>query len=104
MQIPDKWREYQCQDYFDSALPFEGSWDEHSQVWTIELLEGIEEDTKAEFLQVGRPGVDDTGFGYRKSQQGFWAMYRGAGTGEFKYLAATIQEFLDGWYAGAISI
>ena len=103
MDIPEHWRGYPCQDYFSSALAIEGYWDEPAQLWLIEPAERVEEDVKSEFLQVGRPGVDSIGFGYRKGHPGFWALHRMV-TREFQYLAPTVKEFMAGWYAGEISV
>jgi hypothetical protein len=69
----------------------------------MEPVERIEEDIEAEFLQIGRPGVDNIGFGYRKSEAGFWAYHRMADR-EFQYLASTVQEFLAGWFSGCIIV
>jgi len=73
MNIPDKWRVYECTDYFESALAMHGYWDERSQIWVIEPIERVEERTDCKFLQIGRPGVDGIGFGYRLGQSGIWA-------------------------------
>jgi hypothetical protein len=96
MRIPEQWRDYPCQDYFSSRLAVEGFWDEHAQLWLIEPAENLAEENEAEFLQVGRPGVDDIGFGYRKAQRGIWAFYR-KGRDDFQFLAPTIQQFLLAW-------
>jgi hypothetical protein len=103
MEVPKRWRDYPCVDYFSSPLASDGYWDEPSQLWLIEACERVEEELEAGFLQVGRPGVDSIGFGYRKGQPGFWAMHRMDG-GEFQYLAPSVQEFLDGWFAGRITV
>lgn len=103
MEVPDQWREYPCDDYFSSPLAIHGHWDEFGQIWTIEPSERVEEEAKSEFLQVGRPGVDSIGFGYRKGQPGFWAMHRMEG-GRFQHLAPSVQEFLEGWFAGRITV
>lgn len=103
MDVPPRWREYPCSDYFSSSLAGDGYWDEPGQLWLIEPCERVEEELEACFLQIGRPGVDGIGFGYRKCQPGFWAMHRMEGD-EFQYLAPTVQEFLDGWFAGRITV
>lgn len=53
--VPKQWREYPCEDYFSSPLAVGGYWSESGQLWLIEPAERVEEDTEAEFLQVGRP-------------------------------------------------
>src|SRR5262245_18371095 len=100
--VPNRWREYSCEDYFVSALAKQGYWHEPGQVWIIEAGERIEGEPETDFLQVGRPGVDRIGFGYRKHQPGLWAFHRMES--RFQYLAASLQEFLEGWLAGRITI
>jgi hypothetical protein len=103
MEVPERWRDYRCDDYFSSPLATHGYWHEPGQLWLIEPCKRVEEESEAEFLQVGRPGVDSIGFGYRKGQLGFWALHRMEG-GRFQYLAPTVLQFLDGWLVGAISV
>jgi hypothetical protein len=103
MEVPQQWREYPCEDYFDSPLALHGYWDEPGSIWYIVLVERVEEDREAQFLQVGRPGVDSIGFGYRKGVNGFWALHRMEGD-RLQYLAPTVQQFLDGWLACEISV
>jgi hypothetical protein len=103
MEVPDCWRDYPCQDYFSSPLAVDGLWDESSQLWLIESAEGVKEEAASKFLQVGRPGVDSIGLGYRKGHPGFWALHRIVEQ-EFQYLASTIQEFLEGWFAGSVVV
>lgn len=103
MQVPKKWREYPCEDYFVSPLAAQGYWSEPGAIWYIEPRERVEEDKEAQFLQVGSPGVDSIGFGYRKGVTGFWALHRMEG-GRFQYLAPSVLQFLDGWLAGTISV
>jgi hypothetical protein len=103
MQVPERWRDYPCQDYFSSQLATDGLWDESGELWLIEPADRVEEEAEVEFLQVGRPGVDSIGFGYRKGQPGFWALHRIVEQ-EFQYLAPTIQDFIEGWLAGRIAV
>jgi len=103
MDAPPEWADYLCDEYFSSPLSVDGHWDESAQLWLIEPSTRIEEDDRVEFLQVGRPGVDEIGFGYRKGLDGFWAFHRMADL-RFQYLAPSIHEFLDGWYAGRIIV
>jgi hypothetical protein len=103
MNIPDRWRDYPCEDYFFSPLAVDGFWDEPSQLWLIEPAERVVEERETEFLQVGRPGFDSIGFGYRKDIPGFWAFHRMVDR-DFQFLASTIQDFLEGWFAGRISV
>jgi hypothetical protein len=102
MEVPERWLGYPCEDYFSSPLANDGFWDEPGQFWLIEPCERVKEEPDAEFLQVGRPGVDSIGFGYRKGQPGFWAFHR-VGL-EFQHLAQSVQAFLDGWFAGRITV
>src|SRR5262245_12313969 len=103
MEVPEAWREYPCEDYFASPLATQGYYDRAVVIWYIAPVGRVEEDAKAQFLQVGRPGVDSIGFGYRKDIPGFWALHRMEG-GRLQYLAPTVMQFLDGWLAGSITV
>ncbi|MGC1275642.1 MAG: hypothetical protein WBC44_18185 [Planctomycetaceae bacterium] len=102
MEVPVQWREYSCADYFNSSLSDDGFWDEPGQLWLIEPNGRVEEVVEANFLQVGRPGVDGIGFGYRKGHVGFWAYH--PVVDEFQHLAPSVQEFLEGWFDGRITV
>jgi hypothetical protein len=99
---PDNLHNYQCADYLDSIFSKYGLWDEASQLWLIEPMGRVEEQSDIGFLQVGRPGVDDIGFGYRRGQPGFWAYYPMEST--FSLLADSLDDFLKDWAAGAIAV
>ena len=103
MDVPERWRDYPCLDYFSSPLAVTGSWSEPDQLWLIEPAERVEEEGEAEFLQVGRPGVDSIGFGYGKGLPGFWAYHRMIDR-DFQLLAPTVQQFLDDWHGGRIKV
>ena len=103
MEIPKKFKDYPCSDYFDSSLALNGYWDERGQIWCILPAAEIEElidhnGQPLNFLHVGRPGIDGISFGYRKNEMGFWAYH--PIVGEFEYLADTILDFLNNWIAG----
>lgn len=103
MGVPAQWRDYPCEDYFSSLFATDGYWYEPGRLWLIEPADRVEEEAGAEFLQVGRPGVDSIRFGYRKGLSGFWAFHR-MGKREFQYLAPSVQEFMEGWFAGRITV
>jgi hypothetical protein len=103
MEVPARWRKYTCLDYFCSPIAVTGCWDDGAEHWLIEPADRIEEDLDAGFLQVGSPGVDSIGFGYRQGHPGFWAFHRMIDQ-DFQFLAPTIQEFLKGWFAGRITV
>ncbi|MBI3864294.1 MAG: hypothetical protein HY290_20615 [Planctomycetia bacterium] len=100
---PKRWRNYRCDDYFLSQLAVNGYFDESAQQWLIVTAEEVAEDVKAEFLQIGSPGADGIGFGYRNGQPGLWAYHCMTGQ-EFQWLARTAQQLLDGWMAGTITV
>jgi hypothetical protein len=54
------------------------------------------------FLQIGRPGVDGIGFGYRKGQSGIWAYY--PLENEFIMICSTLDEFIYKWQANQIKL
>ena len=95
-------KSFQCDEYTTFKWAKEGLWDEKAQMWVLEPLARIEELSGVGFLQIGRPGVDGIGFGYRSGTSGFWAYY--PSEGRFALLAPTLAAFVDGWYAGRIRV
>lgn len=75
MRIPTHLANFRCEDYFESAYAAEGLWSEIEQNWLIEPANEIFLAADSEFLQVGRPGVDGIGFGYRRFLDGLWAFH-----------------------------
>lgn len=102
MDVPNRWREYSCEDYFSSPLAVHGYWHERGQQWLFEPADRVHEDVKAAFLQVGSPGVDGIGFGYRRGLPGLWAYHRIEL--RFQYLAESVMQLLDGWLANCIEV
>lgn len=97
-----RFEQYQCADYLASVWSVDGLWDEKSYLWLLEPLSQIEELDQKGFLQVGRPGVDGIGFGYRIEYKGFWAYY--PMDDHFALLSPSITEFVKGWQTGTITV
>jgi hypothetical protein len=93
---------YRCSDYLGSRYAKTGHWDESGQFWLIVPIAEVEEHSDIAFLQVGRPGVDGIGFGYRAGLDGLWAYY--PILGEFELKAATVGDLVEGWESGAIAV
>jgi hypothetical protein len=102
MDVPSHLRQYPCSDYFSSEWAERGCWDDHSGLWVIVPAQEVEEDPGLGFLQVGRPGVDGIGFGYRRGHPGLWAYY--PIDKEFVLLAATLAELVEGWLSSRIKV
>jgi hypothetical protein len=100
--IPDRWRDYECADYFEKGWWERGHFDEISQALVIVPLDETYEDATAEFFAIGRSGADGIDFGYRKHHCGLWAFY--PIEREFKFMAATVQELAENWCSGMLSI
>jgi hypothetical protein len=75
MEIPERFNDYRCSDYFASEQFTRGVWSESEQLWLIASADEVVEDPSREFLIIGRPGVDGIKFGYRRDQDGLWAHY-----------------------------
>lgn len=97
-----RFEQYQFADYLASVWSADGLWDEKCYLRLLEPLSQIEELDQKGFLQVGRPGVDGIGFGYRAGCEGFWAYY--PMEDRFEILAPSITEFVTGWQAGTITV
>ncbi|WP_129648214.1 hypothetical protein [Peristeroidobacter agariperforans] len=102
MEVPARFREYACDDYFESPGLVDGVWSESEQVWLIVPANEIAERPENAFLIVGRPGVDGIEFGYRRGHGGVWAYY--PQEARFAYLAADVQALVDGWLSGTIKV
>jgi len=94
--------QFQCADYLTSVWSVEGLWDEGACLWLLEPFSQIEELGQIGFLQVGRPGVDGIGFGYRLGYEGFWAYF--PMDDRFEILSPSIADFAKGWQAGTITV
>jgi hypothetical protein len=99
--VPVRWHEYDCGDYFSSALAEHGYWDEPGQYWYIWPADRVYEDVDLQFLRIGSAGVDGIDWGYRRGHSGLWAYPI---NGEFVWLAPTAQALLQGWLSGAITV
>jgi hypothetical protein len=102
VEIPERFIDYQCADYFASDKFVRGVWDESSQLWVIVAADEIVERPELEFLVIGRPGCDGIEFGYRKGHDGLWAYYP-IGR-EFTSVAPSISTLVEGWRAGSITV
>jgi hypothetical protein len=102
MSVPEKWRPYNCGDYFVSALAVTGWWDAEGQCWYIEPAERIYEDSVRAFLVIGRPGVDGIEWGYRRDREGIWAHY--PIENEFRAIANSASALRDGYSSGRIKV
>ncbi|MCC6670907.1 MAG: hypothetical protein IT458_07595 [Planctomycetes bacterium] len=102
MEVPEKWRGYDCGDYFQSPVAEEGWWDEEGQYWYIEPAGKLREDAGHQFLVIGGPGVDGIHWGYRKGHRGIWAHY--PIEDEFVLLAGSASELREGYSSGRIKV
>jgi hypothetical protein len=100
--IPNEYREYSCDEYFAKGWSTRGHFDDVSRLWVIAPLPEAYLDRTVEFFAIGRSGCGGIDFGYRKGQPGLWAYY--PIDRDFKYMAATIPELVDGWCSGRLSV
>jgi hypothetical protein len=108
-QIPEKFRDYPCEDYFASGFDKTGFHHPTEQYWFVDKVEDIEElydeeedDAPLDFLSIGGPGVDGIRWGYRKNEPGIWAWH--PIDGDFDRLADTVQDLLRRWDAGEVQV
>ena len=102
MQIPGKYSDYNCQDYFLSRKFRAGVYSEVEQLWLIIPIREVRENRGINFLVIGRPGLDGIEFGYRKNEKGLWAYY--PLENEFRLLAQDLEELVSGWLDGNIFV
>jgi hypothetical protein len=102
MDIPERFNDYRCTDYFASDTYSHGVWDKSSHIWVIVGFGEVVEHSELEFLVIGRPGCDGIEFGYRKRHDGLWAYY--PIDREFKLVAPSISALVEGWLARTTKI
>ena len=102
MKIPERFKEYNCREYFDSDRFNGGFYDEKTQNWTFHTSATVVERPELEFLVVGGPCCDGLEWGYRKGHVGVWVYY--PIEQEFRLLASTLAELFDGWHSGRITV
>ena len=102
MNVPEKWRDYDCGDYFRSALAEHGWWNNSGQCWLVKSAQHVRLDSSLEFLIIGGPGVDGITWGYRMGRSGVWAHY--PIENEFVWVAATASDLREGYSSGRIKV
>lgn len=102
MEIPERFSDYRCADYFASERFARGVWSESEQMWLVVSADDVVEDSKREFLVVGRPGVDGIEFGYRRGHDGIWAHYPIGN--DFTLVAPSVSALVEGWLGGSIKV
>lgn len=102
MDAPEQFREYYCTEYFSDGWSERGHFDEDSQLSVVVKLSEAYEDRRIDFFAVGRSGCGGIDFGYRKGLVGLWAYY--PIDREFRLMAQTVAELVEGWCNGKLSV
>lgn len=101
-QLPRRWINFHCDDYFNSSLSELGHWNDPCQNWDVWPATRVYEDTDLQMLIIGGPGVDGIVWGYRHAETGLWAWKPIAG--EFMWLTASADSLIQDWIAGRIAV
>jgi hypothetical protein len=101
-RVPDRWRAYPCDEYFEDGWWLRGHYDEESYTLVIVPLEEAYENMEFEFFAVGRSGSDGIDFGFRKGALGLWAFH--PIECEFQYMAPTVAQLVEGWCGGRLAV
>ena len=102
MDVPRQWQGYPCSEYFSDGWSTQGHFHEPSQNFVIVPLDDAYENREQRFFAVGRSGGDGIDFGYREGMSGLWAYY--PIEREFKFMAPSIRELVDGWCSGKLFV
>lgn len=97
--MDDLFKRYACDEFLNPAYG-EGLFDEQAQQWLLRPPNRAYE--RDDFLVIGSPGVDGIEWGFRKGERGIWS-YEPIGQ-EFRFLAPSLAEFLEGWQSGTITV
>ena len=98
--MPEELQHYACTDYFAEGWVDRGRFDEYSRTLVIVPLSETYESREIGFLAFGRSGWDGIDFGYRLGHIGLWAYY--PLNREFKFMAQTVGELVEGYCSGKL--
>jgi hypothetical protein len=101
VDTPQRWREYQCDEYFRDGWAERGLFELSTQCWVIVPASEAYEETEFEFFAIGRSGMN-ADFGYRKGHGGLWAFH--PIDCRFKFMADTVADLAAGWSTGKLRI
>lgn len=99
---PDHLHGYSCADYFTDGWAEKGFYDEVAHYWVVEPMRELSAERRNKFFAVGGPGVDGIRFCYRYGHEGLWAFY--PITEEFVAVAKSVNELVEKWRAGALTV
>jgi hypothetical protein len=99
---PDHLHGYHCLEYFKGGWAENGLYDESSHCWLITPMRDFDASIQHGFIAIGGPGVDGIRFCFRYGHKGLWAFY--PLEKEFKLLAPSLAEFVEGWNSGRITV
>jgi hypothetical protein len=102
LDVPERFRDYPCAEYFADGWSDRGHFDEESQTLVIAPLAQAYEVPDIGFFAVGRSGCDGIDFGYRKEFPGLWAFY--PIFEEWRLMAPTVAELVEGWCSGRLTV
>jgi hypothetical protein len=102
VDVPVRFRDYLCAEYFADGWSERGHFDELSQTLVVVPLTEAYENPDIGFFGVGRSGCGGIDFGYRRGHLGLWA-YHPIGR-EWQYMAASVAELAEGWCSGRLSV
>src|SRR5437773_427666 len=102
MDVPIRWRDYDCEEYFRNGWSESGHLSEESQTWVIVRLADAYEDAENEFFAIGRSGCDGIDLGFRKGKAVLWALY--PIDQDFKLMASTISDLVEGWCSSRLAV
>jgi hypothetical protein len=99
--LPGRWEAFNCADYFESSLAVRGCADATGFIFVLPRQEVYEYDELG-LLVIGSPGCDGIVWGYRRGRMGIWAWY--PTDREFVPVAASVEDLVEGWTIGRISL
>jgi len=99
---PEHLHGFHCLEYFRDGWAERGYYDEPSHFWLVRPLHDLTDEQRVSFLAIGGPGVDGIQFCFRHGKRGVWAFY--PMTRDFKFMAASIAELVEGWTSGKLAV
>ncbi len=102
IDVPERFRQFSCGEYFGSPHFRRGVLLPEAQLQVVYPESQLRLACGNTFLAVGSAGADGIEFGYRVGCEGLWAFH--PAEPRFQYVASSVQQLVEGYRSGAITV
>lgn len=102
MAIPKKYQNYNCSEYFESEVYRNGVFNLECQLYVVYPEKEVNINHEEKHMAIGSSGADGIEFCYRENKDDIWAYY--PIENEYEKVSSSLNELIEGWSSGDISI